>query len=152
MKYIHPKSEVVGDVLLGENSSVWAFAVIRGDEGRIRIGRNTSIQEHCMIHGERVEIGDNVTVGHSAVVHGAKIGSNVLVGIGSIILDEAEIGDWVIVGAGAVVTPKTKIKSNSLVLGVPAKVVRELKEEDRKLITSSWQKYAERIRKLKSKP
>jgi carbonic anhydrase/acetyltransferase-like protein (isoleucine patch superfamily) len=152
MKYIHPKAEVVGDVSLGDNSSVWAFAVIRGDEGRISIGKNTSIQEHCVVHGENVQIGDNVTVGHSAVVHGAKIGSNVLIGIGSIILDGAEIGDWVIVGAGAVVTPGMKIKSNSLALGTPAKVVRELTEDDRKLITNSWEKYAERVSKLSGNP
>ena len=148
MKYTHPKAEVVGDVSLGENSSVWAFAVIRGDEGKIKIGRNTSIQEHCVIHGEGVEIGDNVTVGHSAVVHGARIGSNVLVGIGSIILDGAEIGEWVIIGAGSVVTPGMKIESNSLVLGTPAKVVRSLNDEDRKLITTSWGKYVERVIKL----
>jgi carbonic anhydrase/acetyltransferase-like protein (isoleucine patch superfamily) len=148
MKYIHPKAEVVGDVSIGDNSSVWAFAAVRGDEGKIRIGRNVSIQEHCVIHGENAEIGDNVTVGHSAVVHGAKIGSNVLIGIGAIILDEAEIGEWVIVGAGAVVTPKMKIKSNSLVLGMPAKVVRELSEKDRELITSSYKKYTERVRRL----
>ncbi|NYZ79228.1 gamma carbonic anhydrase family protein [Candidatus Micrarchaeota archaeon] len=148
MKYIHPKAEVVGDVSLGENSSVWAFAVIRGDEGEIKIGRNTGMQEHCVIHGEGVEIGDNVTVGHSAVVHGARIGSNVLVGIGAIILDEAEIGEWVIIGAGSVVTPGMKIESNSLVLGTPAKVVRSLNDEDRKLITTSWGKYVERVIKL----
>ncbi|MEM3690114.1 MAG: gamma carbonic anhydrase family protein, partial [Candidatus Micrarchaeia archaeon] len=92
MIYIHPKAEVVGNVSIGEGSSVWAFAVIRGDEGKIRIGKNTSVQEHCVIHGERVEVGDNVTIGHSAVIHGAKIGSNVLIGIKAVVLDEAEIG------------------------------------------------------------
>jgi carbonic anhydrase/acetyltransferase-like protein (isoleucine patch superfamily) len=152
MKYIHPKAEVVGDVSIGDNSSVWAFAVIRGDEGRISIGKNTSIQEHCVIHGEGVEIGNNVTVGHSAVVHGAKIGSNVLIGIGAIILDKAEIGDWVIVGAGSVVTPGMKVESNSMVLGTPAKVVRSLNEEDSKLITTSWEKYVDRVSKLSGSP
>ena len=148
MKYIHPKAEVVGDVSIGENSSVWAFAVVRGDEGKIKIGNNTSVQEHCVIHGENVEIGDNVTVGHLAVVHGARIGSNVLIGINAIILDEAEIGDWVIIGAGAVVPPKMKIKSNSLVLGVPAKVVRKLNKEDKNFIVSSYKKYLERVQRL----
>jgi len=148
MKYIHPKAEIVGEVSIGEGSSVWAFAVIRGDEGRIRIGKNTSIQEQCIIHGEDTEIGDNVTVGHSAVVHGAKIGSNVLIGIGAIILDQVEVGDWVIIGAGAVVPPKMKIKPNSLVLGVPAKVARELNEDDKKLVVSSYEKYVERVVKL----
>jgi len=148
MKYIHPKAEIVGEVSIEEGSSVWAFAVIRGDEGRIRIGKNTSIQEQCIIHGEDTEIGDNVTVGHSAVVHGAKIGSNVLIGIGAIILDQVEVGDWVIIGAGAVVPPKMKIKPNSLVLGVPAKVARELNEDDKKLVVSSYEKYVERVVKL----
>jgi carbonic anhydrase/acetyltransferase-like protein (isoleucine patch superfamily) len=147
MRYIHPKAEVAGDVSVGEGSSVWAFAVIRGDEGKIRIGRNVSVQEHCMLHGENVEIGDNVTLGHSAVVHGARIGSNVLIGIGAIILDGAEVGDWVIVGAGSVVTPGMRVKSNSLVLGTPAKVVRELREEDRELVTSSCEKYVWRVEK-----
>ena len=148
MRYIHPKAEIVGEVSIEEGSSVWAFAVIRGDEGRIRIGKNTSIQEQCIIHGEDTEIGDNVTVGHSAVVHGAKIGSNVLIGIGAIILDQVEVGDWVIIGAGAVVPPKMKIKPNSLVLGVPAKVARELNEDDKKLVVSSYEKYVERVVKL----
>ncbi|MEM3555871.1 MAG: gamma carbonic anhydrase family protein [Candidatus Micrarchaeia archaeon] len=148
MIYIHPKAEVVGNVSIGEGSSVWAFAVIRGDEGKIRIGKNTSVQEHCVIHGERVEVGDNVTIGHSAVIHGAKIGSNVLIGIKAVVLDEAEIGDWVIVGAGAVVPPKMKIPSESVVLGVPAKVVRKVNEEDRKFIANSYEKYVERAKKL----
>ena len=148
MKYIHPKAEVSGDVSIGDGSSVWAFAVVRGDEGRIKIGKNTSVQEHCMIHGEGVEIGDNVTLGHASVVHGAKVGSNVLVGINALVLDGAEVGEWVIIGAGAVVPPKMKIKSSSLVLGVPAKVVRKLDEEDRKLIESSYKKYVERVRRL----
>jgi carbonic anhydrase/acetyltransferase-like protein (isoleucine patch superfamily) len=148
MRYIHQKAEIVGDVSIGENSSVWAFAVIRGDEGKIKIGKNTSVQEHCMIHGENIEIGDNVTVGHSAVVHGAKIGNNVLIGINAVILDEAEIGEWVIIGAGAVVSPKTKIKSNSLVLGIPAKVVRKLNKEDKNFIVSSYKKYLERVQRL----
>jgi len=152
MKYLHPKAEIVGDVSIGDDSSVWAFAVIRGDEGSIRIGKNVSVQEHCVIHGENVSIGDNVTVGHSAVVHGAKIGSNVLVGINAIVLDGAEIGDWVVIGAGAVVPPGMKVKSNSLVLGIPAKVVRELNEEDRELVVGSYEKYVDRVRKLHNKP
>ena len=152
MKYLHPKAEIVGDVSIGDDSSVWAFAVIRGDEGSIRIGKNVSVQEHCVIHGENVSIGDNVTVGHSAVVHGAKIGSNVLVGINAIVLDGAEIGDWVVIGAGAVVPPGMKVKSNSLVLGIPAKVVRELNEEDRELVVGSYEKYVDRVRNLGNKP
>jgi len=152
MKYLHPKAEIAGNVSIGDGSSVWAFAVIRGDEGSIKIGKNVSVQEHCVIHGENVSIGDNVTVGHSAVIHGAGIGSNVLVGVGAIVLDGAEVGDWVIIGAGAVVPPGMKIKSGSLVLGIPAKVARELSEEDRVLITSSYGKYVDRVRKLGRKP
>ncbi|MGC8850143.1 MAG: gamma carbonic anhydrase family protein, partial [Candidatus Bathyarchaeia archaeon] len=91
---------------------------------------------------------ENVTVGHSAVIHGARIGNNVLIGINSIILDNVEVGDWVIVAAGAVIPPGVKIPSNSLVMGVPGKVKRILTEDDRRLITSSYQEYLKRLSKI----
>ncbi|MEM3607992.1 MAG: gamma carbonic anhydrase family protein [Candidatus Bathyarchaeia archaeon] len=147
MIYIHPKAEIGDKVELGDNVSIWAFAVIRTDEGAVKIGNNKNIQEHVVIHGANVEIGENVTVGHSAVIHGARIGNNVLIGINSIILDNAEIGDWVVVAAGAVIPPGVKIPSNSLVMGVPGKVKRSLTEDDRRLITSSYQEYLRRLPK-----
>ena len=146
--FVHEKAVVEGSVELGENVSVWAGAVIRGDEGRIRIGKNSNIQDNCVLHGHKLEIGENVTVGHGAIVHGCKIGNNVLVGMGAIILDNAEIGDWCIIAAGSVVREGQKIPANSLVAGVPAKVKRELASLDRERITESWEAYVGRIKLL----
>ncbi len=146
MNFIHPKSDVDSKAKLGENVYVSAFAVINSNEGTIEIGDNTSIQECCVLHGEKVKIGKNVTVGHGAIIHGAKVGDNVLIGMNATILDEAEIGDWCIIGAGAVVTGGSKIPPESLVLGVPAKVVRKITEEDRKLIVESCENYLKKLK------
>jgi len=132
---------------LGENVYVSAFAVINSNEGTVEIGDNTSIQECCVLHGEKVKIGDNCTIGHGAIVHGAKIGDNVLVGMNATILDGAEIGDWCIIGAGTVVTSGSKIPSESVVLGVPAKIVRKVSEEDKKLIVSAYENYLKKLGK-----
>src|SRR3989338_2318730 len=99
MTFIHPKAEVTEGVKLGKNCWVSAFAAINANEGEIKIGDNCSIQESCVIHGIGVSIGNNVTVGHGAIVHGAKIGNNVIVGMHATVLDNAEIGDWCIIGA-----------------------------------------------------
>lgn len=141
MKKIHRTAILEGEVEIGENVGVSAYAVIRGDEGKIRIGDRSNIQEHCTIHGKNVSIGSEVTVGHNAVLHGCRIGNNVLVGIHATVLDNAEIGDWCIVAAGAVVTPGTKVEPGSLVAGVPAKTIRRCTEEDRKLIRESAENY-----------
>ncbi len=146
--FIHKKAVVEGSVGLGENVSIWAGAVLRGDEGKITIGRNSNIQDNCVLHGHKLEIGENVTVGHGAVVHGCKIGNNVLIGMGAIVLDNAEIGEWCIIAAGSVVREGQKIPANSLVTGVPAKVKRELTELDRERITESWRAYVERTKLL----
>ncbi|MFH1544601.1 MAG: gamma carbonic anhydrase family protein [archaeon] len=149
MGFIHSKALIEGEVELGENVSVWAFAVIRADEGKIVIGRNSSIQEGTVIHGNNVFIGENVTVGHAAVIHGARIGDNCLIGINSTILDGAEIGEWSIIAAGSVVTPNTKILSHSVVMGSPGKVVRKIEEKDKKLICKSYANYLKKIKKNK---
>lgn len=146
MSFIHPKAEVDPKAKLGKNVYISAFAVINANEGPIEIGDNTSIQECCVLHGKSVRIGNNVTVGHGAIVHGAKIGSNVIVGMNSTILDDAEIGDWCIIGAGAVVTGGTKIPEGSLVLGVPGKAVRKITEEDRKMIVSAYENYLKKLK------
>ena len=149
MKFIHPKAVLEGEgIEIGDGSSVWACATIRSDEGAVKIGRNTSVQEHVAIHGTGTVIGDNVTIGHSAVVHGCRIGSNVIVGINSSVLSGAEIGDWCIIGAGAVVTEGKKIPSGSMVLGIPGKVVRELAQEDRERVTASWKAYQGKLAKI----
>lgn len=147
MGFIHSKALIEGEVELGENVSVWAFAVLRADEGKIVIGRNSSIQEGTVIHGSNVLIGENVTVGHGAVIHGARIGNNCLIGINSTILDGAEIGEWSIIAAGSIVTPNTKIPPHSVVMGSPGKVVRKLEEKDKTLICKSCANYLKKVKK-----
>jgi carbonic anhydrase/acetyltransferase-like protein (isoleucine patch superfamily) len=144
MNKIHSQAVIEGNVVLGENVTVCACAVLRGDEGQIKVGNNSSIQETCVVHGKNVVIGENVTVGHGAILHGCKIADNVLIGINSTILDGAEIGEWCIVAAGSVVTPNTKVPAHSVVMGVPAKIVRKTTEKDLELITRSWKHYAEK--------
>ena len=149
MKKVHPTAILEGDVELGDFVGISAYAVLRGDEGKIRIGNRTNIQEHCTLHGPGVSVGNGVTIGHGAILHGCRIGDNVLVGMGAIIMDGAEIGDWCIIGAGAVVTPGMKMESGSLAVGLPAKVVRKLDDGDKKLITNSSENYLNKIKKQK---
>lgn len=129
---------------MSDGVSVWPFASIRGDEGLISIGRNSNIQDNVTIHGS-LSIGENVTIGHGAVVHGKKVGNNVLIGMNATILHGVEIGDWCIVAAGAVIPPNSIIPENSLVMGVPGRVTKELNEKDQELITSSWKAYLAKI-------
>ena len=120
---------VVGDVTLEKGVSVWYNAVVRGDQGPIRIGRNTNIQECAVLH-EGAVVGAGCTVGHGAIVHGCTVGSGTLIGMGAIVLSGAVIGKNCIVGAGALVTGKMNIPDGSMVLGSPAKVVRPVTEAD----------------------
>lgn len=124
---------VVGDVTLEEGVSIWYYTVVRGDAGEIIIRKNTNIQEHVTIHqnhGGKTVIGEGVTVGHGAILHGCSIGDYTLVGMGAIILDDTVIGKNCIIGAGSLVTGRKQIPDGSLVLGNPAKVVRALTEEE----------------------
>ena len=117
---------VVGDVEIGEKSGVWPGAVIRGDFGSIRIGQNSHIEDNAVVHAwKSLTIGDNVTVGHSAVVHCQRIGDNVLVGNNATVLDDTEIGDFCIIGANSMVRAAQKIPDRSFVVGVPAKIKAE---------------------------
>ena len=130
--YIAPGAKISGDVTIGENSSVFFNAVIRGDTDAISIGSCTNIQDNCVLHSTQklpIRIGDGVTVGHGAIVHGCTIGSNVLIGMGSIIMNGAEIGDHCVIAAGSIVTEGKKIEPYSLVMGAPGKVVRTLVDE-----------------------
>jgi carbonic anhydrase/acetyltransferase-like protein (isoleucine patch superfamily) len=132
--YIAQTAVVFGDVTLGDHSSVWYNAVLRGDIHRIVIGRMTNIQDNAVIHladNFPCVIGDSVTVGHSAIVHACTVGDECLVGMGAVILDGAVIGRQCLIGAKALVTPGTNIPEGSLVLGAPAKVVRALTEQER---------------------
>ena len=127
---------VIGDVIMGNNCSVWYSAVIRGDVNSIRIGNNVNIQDNSTLHTlyekSIIEIGDNVSIGHNVVIHGAKISSNVLIGIGAIILDHVEIGENSIIAAGAVVKTGTKVEANSIYAGIPAKKVKAIEPEQTK--------------------
>lgn len=131
--FIADGSIVIGDVELRENSSVWYNAVLRGDTSKIIVGKNSNIQDNCTVHadfGTPVTIGDNVTIGHNAIIHSCTIEGNCLIGMGATILDEAVIGKGSIVGANALVTGRTIIPPNSLVLGSPAKVVKEINSNE----------------------
>ena len=126
--YVAPNATVVGDVTLGENASIWYGAVLRGDNGAISIGAGTNIQDNCVVHEETI-IGENCTVGHGAIVHGCTIGDNSMVGMGAIVLSGAKIGKNCLIGAGAVVTGKMDAPDGSMILGSPAKVVKEVSPE-----------------------
>ena len=126
--YMAPNATVVGDVTLGENVSIWYGAVLRGDSGAISVGEGTNIQDNCVLH-ENTTVGKYCTVGHGAIVHGCTIGDECTVGMGAIVLNGAVIEDRCIIGAGAVVTGKTHAPAGSLLLGSPAKVVKELTPE-----------------------
>jgi carbonic anhydrase/acetyltransferase-like protein (isoleucine patch superfamily) len=132
--YIAKGAVVVGDVRLGDHSSVWYNAVLRGDINYIQVGHHTNIQDNAVLHlADEFPciVGNHVTIGHSAVVHACTLGNEILVGMGAIILDGAEIGDQCIIGARALVTGGTKIPPGSMVLGAPAKVSRALTTEER---------------------
>src|SRR6266849_5370015 len=142
--YIDRAAVVIGDVVIGEDSSVWPMCVVRGDVHHIRIGKRTNIQDGCVLHVMKDEyplvLGDQVTVGHSVTLHGCTIRSHVLIGMGCIILNGAVIGENSIVAAGTLITERTVIPAGSLVMGSPGKVKRALTETD----CESIGKYAER--------
>ncbi|MDO8627224.1 MAG: gamma carbonic anhydrase family protein [Candidatus Diapherotrites archaeon] len=144
--FVAENSTVLGQVEIGENSSVWFGAVLRADINSIKIGKNTSIQDNSVLHvasRHSVEIGNQVIVGHNVIVHGAKIGNNTMIGMGSILLNGAEVGDNCIIGAGAVVTEGMKIPNNSIAVGMPAKVIKQVSEEHLKRIEGNWKEYVE---------
>ncbi len=130
--FIAPVAIIIGDVEIGDCSSVWFGATIRGDIHYVKIGKYTNIQDNVIIHVTKdkfpVIIGDYVTIGHNAIIHGCKIGNNSLIGMGSIILDGAEIGDNSIIAAGTIIKEGTKIPKNSLVAGVPGEIKRKIKK------------------------
>jgi carbonic anhydrase/acetyltransferase-like protein (isoleucine patch superfamily) len=125
---------VIGDVEIGAGSSVWFGGVVRGDVHRVRIGARTNLQDHCVVHVTRdrhpVSIGDEVTVGHRATVHGCTVRDGALIGIGAIVLDGAEVGEEALVAAGALVAPGVHIPARQLALGAPARPVRALRADE----------------------
>jgi carbonic anhydrase/acetyltransferase-like protein (isoleucine patch superfamily) len=135
--WLAPGVVVVGDVVIGADTSLWFGCVVRGDVHRIRIGARTNLQDLAIVHVTKdrfpAEIGDEVTVGHRATVHGCRVEDGALIGIAATILDGAVVGSEALVAAGAVVTPGTRIPPGALAAGVPARVVRRLEEAERRL-------------------
>ncbi len=133
--YVDPGAQVIGDVEIGERSSVWPGAVLRGDVNSIRVGEESNIQDNCVVHVDTGDcatvLGNRVTVGHSAVLHGCAVEDDCLIGIAAVVLNGARIGRGSVVGAGSLVPEGTLVPPGSLVLGVPGKVRREVSEEER---------------------
>jgi len=145
--FVAENATVIGDVALGDDSSVWFGAVIRGDVHRIRIGARTNIQDNCTLHvttgTHAVSIGDEVTMGHGVIAHGCTIERGALIGMGSRVLDGALIGEQALVGAGALVSEGMRVPARTLVVGVPARVKRELTPEELARLEESWKHYVE---------
>lgn len=152
--FIADGARVLGDVEIGEDCGVWFNAVIRGDSNNIRIGNRSNIQDNAVIHTSKdfgVHIGDNVTVGHGAIVHGCTVKSNVMIGMGAIVLNGAVIEENCIIGAGALVTQGKVIPAGSLVFGNPARVVRALSEDEIRSITDNADSYVSEAREYMDK-
>ena len=132
--FVAPNATLIGDVFLDDGANIWFGAVLRGDVGAIRIGKRSNIQDLACVHVtdglSNTVVGDDVTVGHSAILHGCIVGDRCLIGMGSILLDNCEIGAGSVIAAGSVVTARTKIPPRSLVRGTPAKVIREVTEQE----------------------
>ncbi|MDI6723599.1 MAG: gamma carbonic anhydrase family protein [Methanobacterium sp.] len=143
-------AKIIGKVEIDAESSVWYNAVLRGDMETITIGKHSNVQENCVIHsskGHPVKLGDYVSVGHAAVLHGCEIGENTLVGINSTVLNGAKIGKNSIIGAGAVVTEGKEFKEGSLIIGIPAKAVRRLKTEEIESVKDNARRYVKLAQK-----
>jgi carbonic anhydrase/acetyltransferase-like protein (isoleucine patch superfamily) len=146
MNFIHEKAVVIGDVKLGEECSVWPCAVIRGDRNSIKLGKCCCVQDNAVIHTDsnhKVEIGEYVTIGHGAVVHGCKIADKVMIGMGAIVLSGVEIPENVIIAAGAVVPENKKLEPNSIYMGVPAEKTREVRPREEGFIVENATGYWE---------
>ena len=142
--FVHPLAYVFGDVVLGAHASVWPFAVLRGDSDRITVGAESNVQDGCVLHadpGVPCTVGARTAIGHRAVVHGATVEDDCLIGIGAIVLNRAVIGRGSIVGAGAVVREGMVVPPNSLVLGVPARIARGTTDDERERIRRTVEAY-----------
>ncbi|GIO65218.1 gamma carbonic anhydrase family protein [Paenibacillus cookii] len=145
--YVAEGAKIIGDVQIGADSSVWFNAVLRGDMAPIVIGERCNIQDGAVGHvntGEPLIVADDVSVGHSAIIHGCTIGKGTLIGMGAIVLNGAEIGEYALIGAGSLVTENKKIPPYTLSLGSPARVVRELTEADLQRMYRTTQNYVEK--------
>ena len=150
--WVAPDAQVMGNIVLKENASVWFGAVLRGDNDPIVIGENSNVQDGAVLHtdiGCPLTLGANVTVGHQAMLHGCTVGDNSLIGIGATVLNSAKIGRNCLIGAHALVGEGKEIPDNSMVLGMPGKVVRELGEDNEKMMLLSANIYVENWKRFK---
>ena len=145
--YVDPSAQVIGDVVIGERSTVWPNATLRGDVNSLRIGKETNIQDNSVLHADYPDfpltLGDRVTVGHLVMLHGCTVEDDALIGIGAIVLNGARIGKGTVVAAGALIAEGAEIPPYSLVMGVPGKVRREVNEEERERFRSGADHYVE---------
>ena len=151
--WIAPNAVVIGDVSLKKNASVWFGSVLRGDNDPIILGENSNIQDNSVCHtddGMPLIIGDNVTVGHKVILHSCTVGDNSLIGMGSTVLNKAKIGNNCLVGANSLVTEGKEFPDNSLIVGSPAKVKRELTDMEKKIIELSALHYVENMKRYRS--
>ena len=151
--WVADSAQLIGNVLLGENASIWFGTVARGDNEPITIGRNSNVQDLSALHsdlGSPLTLGENVTVGHMVMLHGCTVGDNSLIGIGAVVLNNARIGRNCIVGAGSVVTENKEFPDNSLILGSPAKVVRTLDEASAARLRANAQHYVDNSERFRN--
>ncbi|MCD7872983.1 MAG: gamma carbonic anhydrase family protein [Clostridiales bacterium] len=151
--FVADNAVIAGETEIGEGSSVWFSAVIRADDEKIIIGKNSNIQDNCTVHcspGYPVKIGDNVTVGHNALVHGCTVGSGCLIGMHATVMNGAVLGKNCLVGAGALVTENKKFPDNSLIMGVPAKAVAVLDEDAVKKMMQNAEHYRVKAQEYKN--
>ena len=149
--YVHPKACIIGDVTIGEDSSIWPMAVIRGDLNHIKIGNKTNIQDNCVLHithdgpyspgGFPLDIGDEVTIGHNAILHACTVGNQCLIGIHATVLDGAILEEQVLLGAGSLVPPGKTLESGFLYLGSPVKKIRPLTKKEQFFFRYSAENY-----------
>ena len=143
--FVAENASLIGDVTIGDDSSIWYGVVLRGDIHHIRIGQRSNIQDNCVLHVEHGDgpaiVGDQVTVGHSATVHGCTIGHGSLVGIGATVLSYAVVGESALIGAGALVPEGMQVPPRTLVLGVPGRVKRDLTADELRRLDNSWKHY-----------
>ncbi len=146
---------ICGEVTIGAECSFWFQTAVRGDVAPIRIGNRVNVQEHCVLHcdtGRPLEIGDDVTIGHGAVVHGSRVGSRTLIGMKAVILGECVVGDDCVIAAGAVLSPGMIVPDGHVAMGIPAKVVRPVRESERAFIKENCEHYIQLAREHSTEP
>jgi carbonic anhydrase/acetyltransferase-like protein (isoleucine patch superfamily) len=149
--FVSEAAYIVGEVEIGENSNIWPGAVLRADRFRIRIGSNSNIQDNCVVHAgfSDVTIGNNVTIGHGSIIHGVRIGSNVFIGMHTVLNNQSEIEDFCLVGAYSMVKDSFKVPARSLAVGIPARIKRELNDRELEQILSGSNFYVELAKEFK---